>query len=167
MKKLVTMFSGSQNPERCEMVNKKKEFFAITFFKNCAWHGKRYSVMSMEKARYLCKKWYHVDISERSASRYMHELKEEKIFERQRRAPRRERGQLKARSSLTYLKEGVFKMMGKFRPLVDVLNRLADAPKVAYNLLKRRDKHHPFVDKQGDDGLVSVKRMDAAVFRTA
>lgn len=149
------------------MVNKKMELFAITLFKLCAWTGMKYCWVSMQKARKLCKQWFHVDISERSASRYMQELVKEKMFERQRRAPRRERGQLKARSSLTYLKEGVFKMMGKFRPLVDVLNRLADAPKMAYNLLKRRDKHHPFVDKQGDDGLVSVKRMDATVFSRA
>jgi len=149
------------------MLSQKAEIIAIVFFKNCSWHGKRYSEMGMKKARKLCKKWFHVDLPERTASRCMHELVEEKIFERQRRAPRREQGQLKARSSLTYLKEGVFKMMGRFRPLVDVLNRLADAPKVAYNLLKRRDKHQPFVNNKGVDGLVSVKRMDAAVFPTA
>ena len=149
------------------VLSKKAETLAIVFFKNCSWHGKRYSEMGMQKARKFCKNWFRVSISERSGSRYMSELVKEKIFERQRRAPRRERGQLKARSSLTYLKEGVFKMMGTFRPLVDVLNRLADAPKVAYNLLKRRDKHQPTVDKQGVDGLVSVKRNDAVVHSRA
>jgi len=153
--------------ENSQRFNKKKELFAVTFFKICEWSGKKYCWPAMEKARILCRKWFHVDLSERTASRYMHELVEERVFERQRRAPRREQGKLKARSSLTYLKEGAFKMMGRFRPLVDVLNRLADAPKVAYNLLKRRDKYQPSVDNRGVDGLVSLKRMDAVVFRRA
>ena len=149
------------------VLNKRKEIFAIHWFKNCAWHGKKYSTMSMEKARAQIKKWNHVDISERSASRYMHDLKEEKILDRQRRRPRCVRGQIQTQSSLTFLKRGAFGLMGRFKPLADLFYRLADAPKMAYNLLKQRESHLRYVDNLSGDDSSKVKGMPSAVFRRA
>ncbi len=138
------------------MLNKKKELFAVTFFKNCAWHGHKYSRMSMVKARSLCKKWFKAPISERSASRYMSQLKEERVFDRQRRAPRDKAGRITAQTSLTYLKEGAFRLMGNFKPLADAFYRLADAPKMAYNLFKNRGDHLRPLDRWAkDDRLLS------------
>lgn len=148
-------------------VNKKKELFAATFTKICAWSGKKYCWPSMEKARKLCKKWFHVDISERSGSRYMSQLVEEKVFFRKRRRPRSVRGQIQTQSSLTFLKVGAFKVMGRLRILGGVLDRLSDAPKMAYNLFKQRESHLRYVDNLSEDDSSRVKGAPSAVFRTA
>ena len=146
------------------MLNKKKELFAATFFKNCAWHGHKYSRMGMVKARHLCKKWFGPSIPERSASRYMSQLKQEKVFDRQRRAPRAKDGRITAQTSLTYLKEGAFRMMGNFKPLVNAFYRLADAPKMAYNLFKNRGDHLRPVDKWAKDDNLLLKGSPAGSF---
>lgn len=148
-------------------LNKRKEIFAIHWFKNCAWHGKRYSTMSMGKARAQIEKWNHIKIPERSASRYMSELVNEKVFERKRRSPRCVRGMIQAQTSLTFLKRGAFQLMGRFMPLVDLFHRLADAPKMAYNLFKQRESHLRHVDNLSIDDLSKSKGAPSAVFRTA
>jgi hypothetical protein len=146
------------------MENKRKEIFAIHWFRNCAWHGKKYSEMSMAKARAQILKWNHIKISERSGSRYMHELVKEKVLERKRRAPRKVQGKLQPQTSLTFLKEGVFKMMGHFRYLGDVYLKLADAPKVAYNLFKRRESNPPLVERWGGIDLARIRRCASGDF---
>ena len=148
------------------MLNKKKELFAATFFKICAWSGKKYCWPSMQKARNLCKKWFHADIAERSASRYMSQLVEERVFFRKPRRPRSVRGQIQTQTSLTFLKVGAFKCMGRFRKLGEVLTRLTDAPKVAYNLFKKRESHLRYVDNLSGDDSSKVKGPPSAVFRT-
>ena len=150
-----------------KMLNKRKEIFAIHWVKNCAWHRHKYSTMGMAKCLEQIEKWTKVKISPRSGSRYMSQLVKERVFRRQPRRPRSVRGQLQTQTSLTFLKQGAFKLLGRFRPLIDVLNRLTDAPKMAYNLFKKRESHLRYVDNLSIDDSSKVKGAPSAVFRTA
>ena len=139
------------------MVNKKRELFAIVFFRLCAHFRKRYCWARMDTVRKYCRVWYGVDISERSASRYVHDLIAEGVFSRMKRLKRGEDGKIIAKSSLTILKEGAFKMVGRFRPILDALALLADAPKKAYNLFKKREKYPPVLISRGMDTSAGEK----------